>query len=258
LKFTLLGTGTSQGIPVIGCNCAVCTSNDPRDNRRRCSAIIEDKDISIVIDVGPDFRQQMLDHGVQNVDAVLITHEHNDHVIGLDDLRPLIFKRREAMTIYAEMRVLVEIKERFKYAFETHAYPGAPEFKLIEIKPGDTIRIQNVTIDVLRVMHGQLPILGFVINKQLAYLTDTKTIPEEAIEQIRGVDVLMMDMLRQKPHHSHSSFEEAVDNAKKIKAKATYMIHMSHLMGPTEDWEQKLPADVYPSYDGLQFDLDEL
>jgi len=235
LKFTLLGTGTSQGIPVIGCNCAVCTSNDPRDNRRRCSAIIEDKDISIVIDVGPDFRQQMLDHGVQDVDAVLITHEHNDHVIGLDDLRPLIFKRREAMTIYAEMRVLVEIKERFKYAFETHAYPGAPEFKLIEIKPGDTIRIQNVTIDVLRVMHGQLPILGFVINKQLAYLT-----------------------LRQKPHHSHSSFEEAVDNAKKIKAKATYMIHMSHLMGPTEDWEQKLPADVYPSYDGLQFDLDEL
>ena len=255
MKFTLLGTGTSQGVPVIGCTCDACVSKDSRDNRRRCSAILQDGQVNIVIDVGPDFRQQMLDQHVSDLEAVFITHEHNDHVIGLDDLRPLIFRRMKPMKIYAERRVLKEIKDRFKYAFETQAYPGAPAFSLQEIEPGDVINIGAAQIEVVRVMHGRLPILGFIINDKLAYLTDTNHIPGQTKHIIKGIPILILDMLREKAHHSHFHLSEAIKEAKQLEAKSTYFIHMSHGLGPTNKWEQVLPDNVYPSYDRLEFDL---
>ncbi len=254
MKITLLGTATSQGIPVIGCDCATCISDDPRDKRLRCAALVEGDNHTLVIDVGPDFRAQMLRADVKDLDAVLLTHEHNDHVIGLDDLRPFIFRRRTPMRIYAEQRVLDEIKERFKYAFEEHAYPGAPKFELLPIHPGDTLEYGDMRITALRVHHGRLPILAFKIN-QLAYLTDTKTIPQTTLNQIQDIDVLILDALRREQHHSHNTLDEAIAQSKAVKADKTYLIHMSHILGPTASWEQDLPAGVYPSYDGLSFEF---
>lgn len=255
MRFELLGTGTSQGVPVIGCDCATCTSQDPRDNRLRCSALIQSQQHSIVIDVGPDFRQQMLRSHVNHLDAVLITHEHNDHIIGLDDLRPFMFRNMKPMTVYAERRVLDEIEERFAYAFIDHAYPGAPKFELKAISPGDNLVFGDIHIKAIRIMHGRLPILGFIVNDKLAYLTDTNHIGDEEKEELADLEVLILDMLRQKSHHSHFSLEQSVQAAQEIGAASTYFLHMSHLMGPTKEWEQILPPDVYPTYDGLTFDL---
>ncbi|MEL6389314.1 MAG: MBL fold metallo-hydrolase [Bacteroidota bacterium] len=255
--FTLLGTGTSQGIPVIGCNCPTCTSTDPRDRRLRCSALVQSSTTSVVIDVGPDFRQQMLTHQVREIDAVIITHEHNDHVIGLDDLRPLIFRSGRPMTIYAEQRVLAEIKNRFAYAFETHQYPGAPEFRLMEVVPGQLLQIGDIHIRAVRVMHGRLPILGYVIEDQIGYLTDTNDVPAASYEHLAELDVLILDMLRHKPHHSHNHFDRAVTMAKQLQAKQTFFTHMSHMLGPTSVWEKDLPDDMWSSYDGQQFELSE-
>jgi len=255
LTFTLLGSGTSQGIPVIGCDCPTCLSTDSRDTRLRCSAVIEDDDTTVVIDVGPDFRMQALNHGLSNLDAVFITHEHNDHIIGLDDLRPMIFKNMKPMQIYAEPRVLDEIRHRFPYAFIEQTYPGAPRFELMPIHPGDRVQIGEIIIEAQRVYHGSLPILAYLIQDQIAYLTDTNHIPDNTAERITDIPILILDMLRKKRHHSHFSFDEAIDAAASIHAERTYFIHMSHLMGPTKEWETSLPEDIFPSYDGLTFDL---
>ena len=259
MKITLLGTGTSQGIPVIGCKCSTCTSTDPRDHRRRCSVLIESKLANVVIDVGPDFRYQMLDAGVSRVDAVLITHEHNDHVIGLDDLRPLLFakimaKDTSGIQIFSESRVLDEIKSRFKYGFEKQEYPGAPHFEVSPIRPGNPLYINELEILPLRVMHGKLPILGFRIGN-FAYLTDTNQIPESTLNQLQNLDILVLDALREKPHHSHFSLQGAIEAAQSIDAKKTYFTHLSHLMGTTSEWEKKLPSSIYAAYDGLEFEL---
>lgn len=253
--FTLLGSGTSQGIPVIGCDCATCTSTDSRDKRFRCSAFVEDEDNAIIIDVGPDFRSQALHHGVSNIDAVFLTHEHNDHIIGLDDLRPMIFKSMKPMRIYAEPRVLDEIRDRFPYAFIEQPYPGAPRFELLSIIPGDRVSIGDITIEAVRSNHGNLPILSYVIQDQIAYMTDTNDIPEDTAEKVKDIPILILDMLRKKRHHSHFSFDEALEAAASINAGRTYFIHMSHLMGPTKEWESSLPQDIFPSYDGLSFEL---
>jgi len=255
LIFTLLGSGTSQGIPVIGCTCDTCTSDDPRDNRLRCSAWIKSDQANIVIDVGPDFRQQCLRQGLTDLDAIFLTHEHNDHMIGLDDVRPLMFRARKPMKLYAEERVMEEVKERFAYAFTEQVYPGAPQFDLEKIKAGDTIQIGDINIRAIRSMHGRLPILGYVINDQIAYLTDSNSFPEETLNIVAGIDVLIIDMLRKREHHSHNNYDTAIQHISQIKAKKTYMIHMSHLMGPTRDWEAGLPADVFAGYDGLSLDL---
>jgi len=255
LRFTLLGTGTSQGIPVIGCTCDTCLSADIRDKRRRCSAVIESSTHSAIIDVGPDFRGQALSHGLKGLDAVLLTHEHNDHVAGLDDLRPLIFKAMKPMKIYGEPRVLDDIRERYKYAFTPQPYPGAPSFDLVAVHPGDVIYVGDIKIEAYRTLHGHLPILGYVIQDQLAYLTDTNDVPDETVSAIRDIQILVLDMLREKKHHSHYNMSAAIETAASIRAGQTFFIHMSHLMGPTKLWEQSLPPDIFASYDGLSFEL---
>ena len=253
--FKLLGTGSSLGIPVVGCPCETCHSLDTRDRRLRCSAWIHNQDTSLIIDVGPDFRYQALTNGVDRVDAVLITHEHNDHIIGLDDLRPMIFTRKEPITLYGEERVLSEIQERFKYAFLSEKYPGTPSFEMKVIQPGDIISIGDFSIKAVRLIHGKLPILGYIINEQIAYFTDTNQIPDETMQEINEIPTLILDTLNQHPHHSHFSQKEAVDHAARCKAKETYLIHLGHRNGPTRKWEQLLPEDVYSSYDGQSFDL---
>lgn len=255
MVFTLLGTGTSQGIPIIGCKCETCISNDPHDNRLRVSALIQTASTSVLIDCGPDFRQQMLREKIDRLDAVVITHEHNDHIIGLDDLRPLIFKNRKAMKIYGEERILNEIRERFAYAFQDHAYPGAPVFELIPILPDDDIHIGDIHLKALRAMHGPLPILGFKIEDKIAYFTDTNALPQETMSIVNKIPILIIDMLREKAHHSHNSLESALSLADEVHAKETFLIHMSHTMGPEKKWSQFLPSNVYASYDGLSFEI---
>ena len=254
MKITLLGTGTSQGVPVIGCKCATCTSSDPRDTRYRCSVLISSENTQLVIDVGPDFRSQMLTHQVDNLDGVLLTHEHNDHVIGLDDIRPFLFRKKEGIKIHAEDRVINEVRSRFKYAFQTHLYPGAPSFSMKRIEPGIEFEIGDITILPLRVVHGDLPILGFRIG-DFAYLTDTNFIPDETLHLLSGVKILVLDALREKKHHSHFSVEEAISAIGKIRPDRSYLTHISHLLGPISRWDQQLPKGIYGAYDGLEFEL---
>lgn len=255
MKFTFLGTGTSQGIPVIGCGCSACISEDPHDNRTRASILVETAHSTVLVDCGPDFRQHMLREHVSRVDAVFITHEHNDHIIGLDDLRPFIFSSGQAMKIYAEPRILAEIRTRFAYAFTHHAYPGAPSFELIAISSQQEIEVEDIKMKAVRAMHGSLPILGFVIADKIAYFTDTNYIPQETMNIISGIPVLIIDMLRKKPHHSHNHMDSAVALSRLVGADRTYFIHMSHVLGPTRLWSQWLPENIYASYDGLSLEI---
>ena len=255
MKFTLLGSGTSQGIPVIGCTCNTCISTDSRDKRLRCSAYFQNEGNAVLIDAGPDFRMQALRYGVNYLDAVLLTHEHNDHVAGMDDLRPLYFRKGKPIPIIAEQFVLDQITTRYDYAFAENPYPGAPKFDLIPIEPGDVLRFGNLHIRACRLYHGNLPILGFILQNQIAYFTDTNNIPELSIEQISGIDYLFLDALHHNKHYSHHSLSEALDAVASINPKKTFLIHLSHMMGPTGEWEKKLPENVFPSYDGQIIDL---
>ena len=254
MVITLLGTGTSQGIPVIGCKCETCLSTDPRDKRLRCSILVKSEEATVVIDAGPDFRAQMLDADVGELDAVLLTHEHNDHIIGLDDLRPLMFTSPNPIFIHAEKRVLAEVKTRFRYAFEKQPYPGAPEFRIAELEVEKQLIINDLSFMPLRLMHGRLPVLGFKIAR-FAYLTDTNFIPESTLDHLSDLEIIVIDALRQKKHHSHYSLEESLEAIEMIGPKKAFLVHMSHRMGPTSKWEKKLPENVYPGYDGLQFEL---
>ena len=253
LTLQLLGTGTSQGIPVIGCGCAVCRSPDPRDKRQRCAALFSDGRTSVLVDCGPDVRQQLLRAGTTHLDAVVITHEHNDHIIGLDDLRPFIFRQGgRPFRIYAEPRVQAEIRQRFAYAFAEQHYPGAPRFELLDARPGEDIHVGTLPpIRPLRVMHGRLPILGYRVA-ELAYLTDVKTAPAETMHGLRGLSVLVTSALHRYEHHSHMTLLEAQAFAKTVGARATYFIHMSHLAPPHAELEAALGAGVNVGYDGLR------
>jgi phosphoribosyl 1,2-cyclic phosphate phosphodiesterase len=251
MRIIILGTGTSQGVPVIGCTCEVCTSSDPRDNRLRTSAFIETKEANLLIDCGPDFRQQMLREGIDRVDGVLITHAHQDHIAGLDDLRSFIFRQNKPMPIYAEENVVHTIKQRFAYAFSENPYPGAPTFAMHTIQPG-TLHIEGVEIEAIRVQHGKLAIVGFRVG-HFAYLTDVNHIDHEAESHLQNLDVLVLDALHHRPHHSHFNVHQALDEIARLQPEKAYLTHISHHMGLHGEMEEQLPENVHLGYDGLRF-----
>lgn len=253
MKVTFLGTGTSQGIPVIACNCEVCLSEDKKDKRLRTSVFIEVQNQTFVIDTGPDFRQQMLRENIQKLDAVLFTHEHKDHIAGLDDVRAFNFKQKKDMEIYATDNVIKALKREFYYAFETEKYPGVPQLHINQIE-NENFEIGGVNIIPIEVMHYKMQVFGFRINN-FAYITDAKTIPEAELQKLKDLDVLVLNALRKTEHISHLNLEEAIEWAKRIKPQKTYFTHISHLMGKHNDVSVELPQNIEIAYDGLKLFL---
>jgi phosphoribosyl 1,2-cyclic phosphate phosphodiesterase len=254
MKITFLGTGTSQGVPVIACSCRICSSSDLKDKRYRSSVLIEFDNKALVIDTGPDFRSQMLANHVQRLDAVLFTHEHKDHVAGLDDIRPFNFKQQAPISVYASDRVEQAIKREFHYIFAEKKYPGIPEITLHKIDLEPFTLFENIQIIPIEVKHYLMPVLGFRINN-FTYITDAKTIAEKEIEKIKGTEVLVINALRIESHPAHFNLDEALQFIDIIKPKMAFLTHISHLFGTHKEIEQMLPKNVYVSYDGLQFDI---
>lgn len=255
LKIHFLGTGTSQGIPVIGSDHPVCLSDNPKDKRLRSSILLEKNDKVLTIDCGPDFRQQMLRAHAQRLDGILFTHEHTDHVLGLDDIRPLVFKSGKDLPVYGLERVLNELHLRFNYMFVDNKYPGVPTVIENHISK-NSFKIFDFEIQPIHIYHGTLPILGYIIDGKFAYLTDVKTIPEESLELLKGVEVLVISALRQEVEHfSHILLTEAIEYAKKIDAHKTYFTHISHYMGFHDEVNQQLPSGMELAYDTLEINL---
>lgn len=255
MKLKFLGTGTSQGIPVIGSTHPVCLSTNKKDKRLRASVMItDDEGKKILIDCGPDFRQQMLVNNESTVDFLLLTHEHNDHVIGLDDLRPIIFQTRKDISIYSLSRVNNEIKNRFPYAFVEDRYPGAPSFELIDIN-NEPFTLGNTKITPINVLHHQLPVLGYKF-KNLAYITDASYISDEEKEKLKNLDYLIINCLRKSdPHIAHFILPEIIELVDEIKPKNTFLTHISNKFGFHDEVEKELPDHIHLSYDGLEIDF---
>ncbi len=253
MKITFLGTGTSQGVPVIGCGCSVCTSLDFRDKRFRSSIHIRINDLSLVIDTGPDFRSQMLRAGITKLDAVLYTHEHKDHTAGLDDIRPFNFLQKKDMPIFGKAQVLDQIKREFSYIFSSKRYPGVPQVETVEIDERP-FSVWGIGITPIPVLHYKLPVLGFRIG-DFTYITDANHIPEESLRLIEGTEILVLNALQKDPHISHFTLDEAIEMARKIGAKNTYFTHISHKLGLHEAVDHELPEGMALAYDGLQLNL---
>jgi len=251
---TFLGTGTSQGVPVIACNCEVCTSGDKHNNRLRTSILIETNDKTIVVDSGPDFRYQLLREKVKDLDAVLFTHEHKDHIAGLDDIRPFNYLLHKVIDVYATDRVQTALKREFYYIFADTKYHGLPQINLHTVNNGEAFKIGAHTIIPFEVMHHLLPITGYRIA-DFTYITDAKTIPESSFEQIKGTKILVINALQIEPHISHFTLNEAIEFAKKVGAQTTYLTHISHNLGLHAEVEKSLPPDIRLAYDGLKIEL---
>jgi len=254
MKLTFLGTGTSQGVPFIGCTCEVCQSNDPRDNRLRTSVHIQYKDISFVIDTGPDFRQQMLKHSIHDLDFVLYTHSHKDHIAGLDDIKAYNYWHKKALDIYGNDGAINRIKTEFDYVFSDFRYPGIPEINAHIISEKKPVSIKGIDIQPILVMHHQMQVLGFRIDK-LTYITDANFISEIEKEKIKGSEVMVINALRHEKHISHFTLSEAIELAIELKIPRVYLTHISHQLGLHADIDAQLPAHISLAYDGLSIDI---
>ena len=252
MKLTFLGTGTSCGVPTIGCECYTCRSTDPHDKRLRCSVLIETLETRLLIDCGPDFRQQIMTQPFRKIDGILITHAHYDHMGGMDDIRP--YCQFGEINVYADPVARQGMLEMLPYCFAEHRYPGVPAIQLHEIFPHQPFMIGDLEIMPFQVMHHDLPILGYRIGS-LAYITDMKTIAEEEIPYIQGCDTLVVNALREKPHHSHQTLSEAVRFAQRINARQTWLIHSSHDIGRHAEVNASLPANIQLAYDGQVLEL---
>ncbi|MEZ4802781.1 MAG: MBL fold metallo-hydrolase [Gelidibacter sp.] len=250
MKITFLGTGTSQGIPVIGSDHPVCLSNNPKDKRLRVSILVEWNTYAYVVDCGPDFRQQMLNAGIDKIDGIIFTHEHADHTAGLDDIRPFYFKQGD-IPIYAHERVIKALQRRFDYIFETqNKYAGAPGVHCFKIE-NKTFELGGLNVVPINGWHYQLQVFGFRFG-DFAYLTDFKTIEDEEIEKLKGLKVLVVNALREKEHISHFTLSQALELIKKVNPEKAYLTHISHWMGFHDEVQQKLPENVFLAYDSLQ------
>jgi phosphoribosyl 1,2-cyclic phosphate phosphodiesterase len=255
IEATLLGTGTSQGVPVIACKCEVCTSDDPKNKRLRSSLLLNINGQNFVIDAGPDFRQQMLREQVNSLRAILLTHEHVDHVFGLDDIRSFNWIQKHPTDIYAEERVQIAIRRIFDYVFADSKYPGIPKMRLhlIENKP---FKIDGIKFIPIRCYHHKLPVYGFRVG-DLTYITDTNFIPKEELEKIKGTRILIINALRRKKHISHFNLEEALEIVSEIQPEKTFLTHLSHDFGKHTEIQKELPENVFVAYDGLKIRIEE-
>jgi phosphoribosyl 1,2-cyclic phosphate phosphodiesterase len=238
---------------MIGCNCHVCKSTDPKDKRLRCSALIEYGGLKIIIDCGPDFRQQMLRENINSLDAILLTHQHKDHTGGLDDVRSFNYFTHKAFPIYCEERVEKSLEQEYSYVFAANKYPGIPDFD-IHIIDENPFEIKGIKIIPVRLLHYKLPILGFRIG-DMAYITDGSKIEDSEIEKIKGVNVFVINAIRHTKHISHFSLPEALEVIKKVGARQSYITHMSHQIGTHEELKAELPEGVLPAYDGLKVEF---
>ncbi len=250
MKITFLGTGTSQGIPVIGSTHPVCLSKDRKDKRLRVSVLISWNNFNFVIDCGPDFRQQMLTHNVTKLDGILFTHEHADHTAGIDDIRPFFFRQGD-IPIYAHKRVVASLKRRFDYIFsDNNRYPGAPAVRVNVVANDIPFPIGDREAIPIEALHNRLQVFGYRIG-DFAYLTDVKTIQNKEIDKLKGIKTLSVNALRKEPHHSHFNLEEALEFVMKVKPETTYFTHISHYLGFHKEVEKKLPKSVHLAYDNL-------
>lgn len=254
MKVTFLGTGTSTGVPVICCSCEVCNSDDARDKRLRTSIMVETEGNVFVVDTGPDFRQQMLQAKVQDITAVIYTHEHIDHLVGMDDVRPFNFFRKKDMHLYATKQVQQHIKRVFDYVFAENKYPGIPQIKLHTIQPDSPFQINGTEIIPIQVLHHRLPVLGFRFGN-FTYITDANYIADKEKEKIKGSEILVLNALRREQHISHFTLDQAIALVEELKPKKTYLTHISHQLGKYEDVAKELPDNVYLAYDGLELEL---
>jgi phosphoribosyl 1,2-cyclic phosphate phosphodiesterase len=253
VKLTFLGTGTSQGVPVVACQCLVCLSENPKDKRLRASVMIETESQCLVVDAGPDFRQQMLTHQVRQLNGILITHEHVDHIFGLDDIRAFNWVQKQATDIYAEERVQIAIRRIFDYVFSTWKYPGIPQMHLhlIENVP---FMINDLEVIPIRGYHYKLPVFGFRFGK-IAYVTDVNRLEDAEVEKLRGLDVLVLNALRKEEHISHYSLSQALEVIAEVKPGKAYLTHLSHQMGFYDQVQAELPENVFLAYDGLEIEV---
>ncbi len=250
VKITFLGTGTSQGIPIIGSDHPVCLSTNPKDRRLRVSIMVSWDNYTYIVDCGPDFRQQMLTHKVAKIDGILFTHEHADHIAGIDDIRPFFFRQGD-IPIYAHKRVVKALRKRFDYIFaDENRYPGAPAVAINPIKNNTTLSLGNREVIPIEAFHNRLQVFGFRFGN-FAYLTDVKTVPDQEMEKLKHLKVLVVNALREEPHHSHFNLEEAIAFAQKVKADKTYFTHISHMLGFHNSVEKKLPKNIHLAYDNL-------
>lgn len=253
MKVTFLGTGTSQGVPIIACECEVCRSQNPKDNRLRTSILIESNEAKVVIDSGPDFRQQMLREKVKSLDAVIFTHEHKDHLAGLDEVRAFNYITKAKMPIFATERVQEALKREFAYIFAEEKYPGIPEIEVITITD-DKFSVKDIELTPIDVIHYRLPVKAFRI-KDFTYITDANYISEEEKEKIKGSKIIIINALRREEHVSHFTFQQAIDLMHELKPEKAYFTHISHQLGLHNEVSKELPEFIELAYDGLKIEI---